>query len=65
MSTMTSHVEYSTWKDETELHEIMQLIEKDLSEPYSIFTYRYFIRTWPQLCIIVITIIDFRLDRIK
>lgn len=26
------------------------LIDKDLSEPYSIFTYRYFIKQWPQLC---------------
>jgi peptide alpha-N-acetyltransferase len=30
----------------------MGLIEKDLSEPYSIFTYRYFISDWPQLCIL-------------
>lgn len=29
------------------------LIEKDLSEPYSIFTYRYFINNWPKLCIMV------------
>merc|ERR1712183_647739 len=29
---------------------IVQLIEKDLSEPYSIFTYRYFINNWPMLC---------------
>ncbi|KAG0253386.1 N-alpha-acetyltransferase 30 [Actinomortierella ambigua] len=25
------------------------LIESDLSEPYSIFTYRYFLNQWPQL----------------
>jgi hypothetical protein len=31
----------------------MGLIEKDLSEPYSIFTYRYFINDWPSLCILV------------
>ncbi len=29
---------------------MMELIDKDLSEPYSIFTYRYFLRQWPQLC---------------
>lgn len=29
---------------------VMGLIEKDLSEPYSIFTYRYFIIQWPRLC---------------
>ena len=29
---------------------IIDLISVDLSEPYSIFTYRYFINNWPQLC---------------
>ncbi|EDO48600.1 predicted protein [Nematostella vectensis] len=29
---------------------IMALITKDLSEPYSIYTYRYFIHNWPNLC---------------
>lgn len=32
---------------------IIGLIEKDLSEPYSIFTYRYFINNWPNLCFLV------------
>lgn len=31
----------------------MELITKDLSEPYSIYTYRYFIHNWPHLCILV------------
>merc|ERR1711990_1015566 len=44
-------VEYSQWKDETQMPLVMGLIEKDLSEPYSIFTYRYFINNWPSLCI--------------
>ncbi|ESO02593.1 hypothetical protein HELRODRAFT_155844 [Helobdella robusta] len=30
--------------------QIMDLITKDLSEPYSIYTYRYFIHNWPNLC---------------
>lgn len=29
------------------------LITKDLSEPYSIYTYRYFLHTWPQLSFLV------------
>ncbi|CAE7206800.1 RBSK [Symbiodinium pilosum] len=29
---------------------IVSLIDKDLSEPYSVFTYRYFINNWPDLC---------------
>eukprot|EP00850_Spirogloea_muscicola_P004393 SM000019S04937 [mRNA] locus=s19:94101:95656:+ [translate_table: standard] len=28
----------------------MRLVDGELSEPYSIFTYRYFISQWPQLC---------------
>jgi peptide alpha-N-acetyltransferase len=32
---------------------IVRLIERDLSEPYSIFTYRYFINNWPNLCFLV------------
>lgn len=28
----------------------MSLIDNELSEPYSIFTYRYFLHTWPHLC---------------
>jgi peptide alpha-N-acetyltransferase len=28
----------------------MELIDKSLSEPYSVFTYRYFLQQWPNLC---------------
>ena len=27
----------------------MKMIESELSEPYSIYTYRYFVKNWPQL----------------
>ncbi|KAH8286654.1 hypothetical protein KR018_004671 [Drosophila ironensis] len=30
--------------------DIMRLIQAELSEPYSIYTYRYFIYNWPKLC---------------
>lgn len=43
---------YTTYTGETELQSIMDLIDSTLSEPYSIFTYRYFINTWPSLCIL-------------
>ena len=33
----------------------MGLIEKDLSEPYSVFTYRYFIHNWPHLCFLAVS----------
>ena len=38
------------YNNETDLPAIMELIDKDLSEPYSIFTYRYFLHQWPHLC---------------
>ena len=43
------HTQYA---GEHELADIMELIDCTLSEPYSIFTYRYFINTWPTLCIL-------------
>lgn len=33
----------------------MSLVDRDLSEPYSIFTYRYFLHNWPDLCFVVST----------
>jgi len=43
-------ISYIQYKDETQMPLIMRLIQKDLSEPYSIYTYRYFIHNWPHLC---------------
>mmetsp|Transcript_24372 Transcript_24372/g.37950 ORF Transcript_24372/g.37950 Transcript_24372/m.37950 type:complete len:180 (-) Transcript_24372:45-584(-) len=31
---------------------IQNLIAADLTEPYSIFTYRYFLSQWPELCLL-------------
>ena len=44
---------FETYQGESELPAIIELIEKDLSEPYSVFTYRYFINNFPRLCITV------------
>jgi hypothetical protein len=46
-------IQYVSYKDETLLETIMSLIDQELSEPYSIFTYRYFITLWPNLCFMV------------
>lgn len=46
-------VTYVVYKNETQMPDIMKLIQKDLSEPYSIYTYRYFIHNWPHLCFMV------------
>lgn len=41
---------YVSYESELQMEPIMALITKDLSEPYSIYTYRYFIHNWPKLC---------------
>ena len=51
------HVEYVNYENETQMGAIMSLIQKDLSEPYSIYTYRYFIHNWPHLCFLVSSIV--------
>lgn len=43
-------VSYVNYESEEQMADIMSLIQKDLSEPYSIYTYRYFIHNWPHLC---------------
>ena len=48
-----SEVKYIVYESERQMEAIMQLITKDLSEPYSIYTYRYFIHNWPKLCYLV------------
>jgi len=45
-----SSVKYAVYENELQMPDIMKLIQKDLSEPYSIYTYRYFIHNWPHLC---------------
>lgn len=47
-------LKYVEYKDERQMPLIMNLITKDLSEPYSIYTYRYFIHNWPFLCYLVL-----------
>ncbi|KAH8302050.1 hypothetical protein KR044_002263, partial [Drosophila immigrans] len=45
-------ISYTIFNNESQLKAIQGLIEKELSEPYSIYTYRYFVYNWPQLCIL-------------
>ena len=49
----SKEVEYIVYENELQMPCIMRLIQKDLSEPYSIYTYRYFIHNWPHLCFMV------------
>ncbi|KAF7819345.1 N-alpha-acetyltransferase MAK3 [Senna tora] len=44
-----SEIEYVSYGGEHHLPLVMNLVDQELSEPYSIFTYRYFVYLWPQL----------------
>ncbi|KAK8151462.1 GAG protein N-acetyltransferase [Phyllosticta citrichinensis] len=44
------YVQYNGREEERWLPAIRQLISKDLSEPYSIYVYRYFLYQWGDLC---------------
>ncbi|PWN54132.1 acyl-CoA N-acyltransferase [Violaceomyces palustris] len=43
---------YLPYLGEEQMPQIIGLIEKELSEPYIIFTYRYFVNQWPHLSLI-------------
>ncbi|KAL6768036.1 hypothetical protein ACKKBF_B37525 [Auxenochlorella protothecoides x Auxenochlorella symbiontica] len=43
-------IAYHQYRNEEDMRTVMGLVDAELSEPYSIFTYRYFLRSWPQLC---------------
>ncbi|KAJ3353627.1 N-alpha-acetyltransferase 30 [Allomyces javanicus] len=46
---MAGPFSFHAFQGEHQLPEIMGMIEKDLSEPYSVYTYRFFLHAWPQL----------------
>jgi hypothetical protein len=52
-----SEIEYVSYGGEHHLPLIMNLVDQELSEPYSIFTYRYFVYLWPQLSFLVSVIL--------
>ncbi|PWZ00654.1 acyl-CoA N-acyltransferase [Testicularia cyperi] len=43
-------IEMLTYSGEHQMDSIIELIEKELSEPYIVYTYRYFVNQWPNLC---------------
>ncbi|KAG5184929.1 acyl-CoA N-acyltransferase [Tribonema minus] len=45
---------YEVYGGEQRLGDIMALVDRDLSEPYNIFTYRYFLNNWPELCFVAL-----------
>lgn len=46
-------IQYDTSLESQYLPSIRALIGKDLSEPYSIYVYRYFLYQWGDLCFLV------------
>ena len=53
----SSEIVYVPYVSENQLQLIMDLIDSDLSEPYSIYTYRYFLQSWPELSFLVSSIL--------
>uniref|UniRef100_A0A7S1Z674 N-acetyltransferase domain-containing protein n=1 Tax=Trieres chinensis TaxID=1514140 RepID=A0A7S1Z674_TRICV len=47
-------IRFVDYRDESQLEAVMRLVGRDLSEPYSIFTYRYFLHQFPDLCILAV-----------
>ncbi|KAG1659543.1 hypothetical protein FOA52_016166 [Chlamydomonas sp. UWO 241] len=68
-------IQYRAYRDEVDLPVVMALIDADLSEPYTIYTYRYFLHSWPKLCYlaydgdrafgVVISKMDMHKDRMR
>lgn len=50
IKTPTVEVTFKEYENELQMPDIMRVIQRELSEPYSIYTYRYFIHNWPKLC---------------
>mmetsp|Transcript_18621 Transcript_18621/g.28252 ORF Transcript_18621/g.28252 Transcript_18621/m.28252 type:complete len:218 (-) Transcript_18621:1170-1823(-) len=47
-------INFVNYRDESQIESVMRLVGRDLSEPYSVFTYRYFLHRFPQLCIFAV-----------
>lgn len=47
------YIQYEHSQESQYLPAIRALISKDLSEPYSIYVYRYFLYQWGHLCYMV------------
>lgn len=53
--TTSSHsggITYKRYKGDVDLGTVAQLVDCELSEPYTVYTYRYFLHQWPTLCYI-------------
>jgi N-alpha-acetyltransferase 30 len=48
------YLQYSLELEPVYLSQMRELISKDLSEPYSIYVYRYFLYQWAELCFMAV-----------
>ncbi|KXS13887.1 putative acyltransfersase [Gonapodya prolifera JEL478] len=65
---MDAPIVYRPYASELDLPPMASLIAEALSEPYSIYTYRYFLHQWPQLCFLALdgdTIVGCVINRIE
>ncbi|XP_062183272.1 N-alpha-acetyltransferase MAK3 isoform X1 [Phragmites australis] len=53
-----AEITYVSYGGEQHLPLVMSLVDAELSEPYSIFTYRYFVYLWPQLTFLIAQAFD-------
>lgn len=49
---MADEICFRSCTSEKDLLVVMDMMIKDLSEPYPIYTYRYFVQKWPELCML-------------
>ncbi|KAK4994478.1 N-alpha-acetyltransferase 30 [Elasticomyces elasticus] len=49
------YIQYDKRLEASHLPAIRRMISMDLSEPYSIYVYRYFLYSWPHLCFMAVT----------
>lgn len=56
---------YDSAQEPTQLETIRSLISSDLSEPYSIYVYRYFLYQWGNLCYMVYYFLTSRAQEIQ
>ncbi|KAJ3401630.1 N-alpha-acetyltransferase 30, partial [Chytridiales sp. JEL 0842] len=54
LPTNDPEITYVPYTSESQLQILMDMIQRELSEPYSIYTYRYFL-VWPQLCFLAMS----------
>ena len=46
---MPASVTYRSFRDDSDLHAIRSLFSHELSEPYQVWTYRFFAEPYPEL----------------